>query len=353
MIKSIYFEKMGIACSIFCLFILVVSCQKSNVSKPNPNKGEVMFPVNVNITGFTRSVSPMLAANVNNIESNEDSDSLKEIVKYITYSIYSKNGSNTPLFYHSITQTNSDPKFGSISDTLPYGSYQVYVAAYDSISEIRTYAEDIDTAPKINSISPELNLLAGPSWHGNSYNYANSDYFVNDTKTNSFIVDGKTENDITLTLKRIVGSLEVDILDADQNPAVKFSVFILLQDLGVHYSFSGDSAILGQSGISNGAPYDLADIVTNNKLHANFIQKSNGKFYAFQSYTEKPFSIMIAARIGDTYQTKTIENVICYRNQRTIISGNFFGSNGGTINAASFSLAIDPTWLSDSIKINF
>lgn len=337
--------------SIIFLIVSFISCRKNSVEqKPDNNKNKYL--VNFSINGFNNTLSPMINLN-RSAKSEISSDSLKKLVRYITYSIYSKNGSNTPVFYHSITQTNSEPEFGKLSDSLPYGLYQLYVVAFDSLSEISTGYMEYSVSPQINSASPVLmNLTAGPSWHGGVYNYANSDYFVNNEEVTSFIVDGKTENDISLALNRIVGSVEVNILDAAQNPDVDFSVFVLIQDLGTRYSFSGDSAILGDAGVSSGAPGDLADLAMNNQLHANFIKKANGKFYAFQSYTNKPFSIIIAAQIGNTFQTKTIENVVCYRNQRTIVSGNFFGASN-TINTASFRIGIDPTWLTDSVKINF
>lgn len=313
---------------LVCFLILFgnIACSKNSSNDFSTSK---KYPVNFSISSFKEEISDINNNLTQSSAATITSDSLKSLFKYINYWVVLKNGS-TKTLYHSIMQNNTNDSFGTFVDSLPYGSYSVYFAALGP-----------------NIVSPELNLPLESDARGFD-TYQPGIYFSNDVGTGIYdfwISDCFVSNgdDINVTgdpinenieMKRIVGLLDVKIEDAASNPGVEFRVEI--SKFGDHYSFYGDSTTI---------------LAAENS--AELEQASNGEYIAYQPITDKPFDVTIYATIGSSIQSKVIKNVICYKNSKTILTGNFFSTGTQVDLTPSFVLQIDPTWSPDSTAINF
>jgi hypothetical protein len=85
----------------------------------------------------------------------------------------------------------------------------------------------------------------------------------------------------------------------------------------------------------------MQPITTDFTVAASDIGVKNKKFLAYVGNTFTPASVVISAynANNDLLAEKTIDNVRCYKNKKTLLTGSLFPTT-----AAGFSVVVNPAW---------
>jgi hypothetical protein len=281
------------------LFILS-SCKKEHKAPVDPvgKKYRIVFNLK-NPELFTNSanklkVNTATAANIN-------------ILKYLNYLVYDSNG----FLVHRISQDTTTKSFGVFTDELVPANYtMVFVGGMLGIK----YTGDTDHLTLSNS------YLVQPSLH--------DDFFYK--KINVNLSNAGVSQEISLD--RIAAKLQIVIQDAI--PADVTGIKVDYRDY-YNFSFYSDSLL-------NYSATGVEQFSAN--LKATDIGKVNYSFSNLIYNTYTPFTVVITVMSNTMQRTPiTITNVICKRNQITVLSGKAF-SNAIPQYNSGFQLTINPDW---------
>lgn len=284
----------------FLLIIIAISCKKEEKN----GIAEKQFSVSFNLSDFKIGDTTF----EKKIGLNRTS-SVPEPFSILHYLVFD---SGKKLIRKS-SQNSSDINFGHFSDNLPSGSYTAYF------------------------IGGEADLKLSGSGVGSSvqnfgFYYTNfSDYIIwKETfyKKVPLVVAG-TDINQTVSLDRIVGQIELHLLD--QIPEDIKSIEMRIDAEKMSFNLATEK--------TPGYPESNFSSV-NKTLSASDRIEGNFRMQIFTRCIDDPFSVTIWAQntSGKTVFSKTIPNVVCEINKKTILNGYLFKNSGGII------VNLDSSW---------
>lgn len=272
------------------LMLLFASCKKDgkSPSKPDPQQPDttgktysVSFNVGIDADSRLGTGLKKNSAKID-IQATED---IKSVASYLEYYVYNADGK----IVSTIIQKAQTPNFGKISDTFSAGEYTMIVWASN-------------TQP--TQVSGDVVYPQG------------RDVFYKKVK---FTVSSTSANTQQILLNRLVGQLQVKVLDTIPANAKRLTVSVLYD-----YGFSV------QNGIVDGNPYKLDynyDLKPEDIGKPNYIATTN-----VTNTRTSGFSVQIVCTTADgtKLSNMTVNKVTCQPNKRTILSGKIFANPTGS-----------------------
>jgi hypothetical protein len=312
--------------------IIFTSCKKEHGLTTKALSAK-KYAVNIQVTNFTTSHANF-ALRTKGSHLASSSDTLTDLASYIDLFYYVVLDSN----YHWVKTIVQDSTYcsamGTITDSLPRGQYHIAMVAGKNGLEI--------TKP-----TSSLNLYffgyGAQPWQ-DAFWTAYPDGYVGlpwqDTFWNIYGINvGPGNNSYIMTLNRVVGKLEVTLLD--NIPANADSLFI---------SVTGPSPgnLLNGSGpVSDVNVFPVA-IPASAKGQPNFTVDRLA-FSDDLSYYADNVTITCKDAGGNVLGSATVNPVLIHANQKTILSGNLFGNSA----PQSFTAQIDTAWSSGVTQTGF
>jgi len=295
------------------ILLLFAACKKSDNSEAEPKEEEKpKYDVSFTVADFAQTVGTLSTGNSK--ATTAVGDTLKNYVNLLYYRIYNSAG----VLVNSAEQEGALSTFGTVTDKLPSGIYNVFFAA-------GKYSLYVSGAQ--NNLS---NAVFGPTI-GASWN----DTFVKQFQ----LTVGSTPITQAVRLDRVIGGLEVVLQDAIPANAAKVSV-VFQND--VDFIYANGTGILGPKSMTKDFPIFASDIGQKNK-----------KFLAFIGNTLSASSVIIRAydSANGLITEKTVSNVRCYKNQKTTLTGTLFPATSSA--SLGFTVTVNPTWGASGGTINF
>lgn len=280
---------------------LFSSCTKSTQLEPEQKKYDVTF----SISDFAQSVSSLSTTRPKTTLGI--GDTLKNYADNLYYRIYNSAG----VMVNSIDQSSTLTTFGTISDKLPAGSYNVFLAA----SKGPLYISDAKTSYSSAAYSY---FYPATSW---------SDTFVKQLQ----LTVGTTAVSQSVKLDRAVGGLQVTLLDAIPNNATRIS--LVFQSEVQFLNVNGSSASYAGTSLTKDFTLTSADIGQKNKTFLMYV----GNIVSASSVVIRAYDSNNGLIVE-----KTIPNVRCYKNQKTSLTGALFPATVST--SLGFTVTVNPTW---------
>ncbi len=278
---------------------LFSSCTKSTQLDPEPKKYDVTFSV----ADFAQSASTLSTDHPKTTLAI--GDTLKNYADNLYYRIYNSAG----VMVNSIDQASTLATFGTISDKLPAGTYNVFFAA----------AKGTLYPSSAQSIFNNAVYSTGST--------AWSETFVKVLP----ITIATTAVTQAVKLDRVVGGLQVTLQDAIPSNAAKISLVYQLESTFLY--MNNTNTIYPSNSITKDFPLTTTDIGQKNKT-----------FLMYIGNTVSTSSVIIRAYDSNNglIVEKTIPNVRCYKNQKTSLTGSLFPSTPNT--SLGFTVTVNPTW---------
>ncbi|WPV66117.1 hypothetical protein [Chitinophaga sp. LS1] len=311
-----------VCCALF-------SCKKDNpATQPPTPENKARYPVSFNVSDFTQTVSDLKKSG----DINAKDDSLVYKLNYLYIIVYDSAGN---WLKEIIQQAWVTPNFGVYGDTLAAGNYKIMVAGSKSYLQVN----GLD----INPADPPGQYSFSQTFVSFLKNAAVADISVDDffCKTATFSVTSST-NHFDINLERKVGMLEVNVLDAPDDPYFDIATSIE----GYKYFPAVDTSLyLRRSSV---IPPVFTKLAYSQKL-------STTKWLMYVLNTTEPFDVVINSNYGDNEsvttnsQYKVIHNVRCYRNKKTILTGYLYGRK----DSVDVDITISDQWDSTNVEIPF
>lgn len=293
--------------SAIALSLFFVGCQKDGSSPSTPPEAE-KFPVRFSVTDFDSKVTDLDSRKAEDQDLSNARDSLSDAIQHLYYIAYNSGGV-VSLKHQSPADNNVD--FGNITDSLPAGTYSI-VFVGSSPTAARLNLTDIFQA-RIDFKDNTGQLLKIPDTH-----YKRLSITVGP--------NGKLP-DSSITLQRIVSSIEVHIADALPTDSIDITVSHQASKFFFHNDQTSDG-------------WDI-----------RHLSRKDAKTYGeYVLFTEIPSTVIITAldRTTGTARVKTVYNVSCYRNKKVVLSGNMFSSD-----ASGFKISVNDQWDDNDDPIPF
>jgi hypothetical protein len=300
----------------FLLAVITVSCKKSEISKDTDGE---LHNIKFSTSSFTQETG-LLATNAlaTNAVLDGDNGTKLRILHYLVYN-------DQFSLIRKISQKATDTDFGTITDKLPVGTYTVFFIGGDNFYPA---GSDPDALLQITLASPYNNAFAEYSNEG-----------MREIFGKKMTLTVTTEDvDQTVTLERVNGLIDVNILDAVPNNVN--SIKIVANSYSVAFSLKNYTGTV--SGGNYTKKYGVAAIKGTSDNHLVMSQLN----------TTTAFNVIVTAYdITDkVIAEKTIFNVQCRPNKKTILTGNLFGGSLGT---GGINVGGDPTWNATPIVQTF
>ncbi|MRG44712.1 hypothetical protein GFS24_06285 [Chitinophaga sp. SYP-B3965] len=295
--------------SAIALSLFFVSCQKDGSSPSTPPEAE-KFPVRFSVTDFDRQVTDLDSRKAGGQDLSNARDSLSNAIQHLRYIAYNSSGILVSTKYQTPADNNVD--FGNISDSLPAGTYIIIFVGSSAPAKFFYSASDFGQA-RLDFKDDNGQLLKIP-----------------DTYYKRVIITLGTNGnlpDSSVTLQRIISSIEVHVADAQ--PADSINITVSHQ--ASRFFFHNDQTSDG---------YDI-----------RYLSRKDANTYGeYVLFTEIPSTVIITAldRTTGAARIKTVYNVSCYRNKKTILSGNMFSSD-----ASGFKISVNDQWDDNGDPIPF
>lgn len=299
---------------IILLAVCFVSCKKEQHTNAPLKKYKLSFDV----SGFTQTTGPFTPNSQRKI-TNSTTDTLSAFVDKLVYRLYD----SKQKIITSKTQLSSQPNYTLFTDSLPPGTYTaVFIGGKNGL----TLSQGPSTS---NDTDDVINYGDNSPWNDLFY------------KKISITVNGELKQ--AVQLNRAVAQLQLKILDQIPANVAKFQ--LTYKD---YYRFNFLTGI--DTYFINIYETDYGPFTLNNPLSAGSIGTTN---YTIQTYTlnnsKSPFDLNIYAydSSGKLIVQKTVLNVMCALNKRTIVSGNLFSTSD------RFVITTDTVWNTTSIQHPF
>ena len=295
---------------------LFSSCKREHsATDPSGKKYKVSF----NVTNFVQKQAAFaLRHHASNLAS---SDTLTDLSTYLDVLYYIVYGSDGHAVRMPLMQDSTDcSSMGMITDSLPAGTYQIAIIAGKQGLVINNYGF---TA---------------------SANFGYGGYFWQDTFWDEFTITvGSSNINQDVTLKRVVGKLEVKILDNMPASADSLSVTINPEILSKQVD----------GGTNNGSTPTASSTFTV-AIPASAKGLPNFTLDRLVGDTQDINTVTITCKDAgnNILGTATVNNVVFTNNVKTILSGNLFGASGGA-NSQSFTVKVDTAWNSTPLHQGF
>ncbi len=288
----------------FCLPILFVAliffgCKKSNQSEDKPEATGKKYDVTFNLQNFAPTLTTFSASGEK--QTQAVGDTLKNYADNLYYRVFNADGT----LVKEINQASTSPDFGTISDQLPSGNYVVAIIASKG----------------------SLKWINPPNGFSDFSYFSPSNNTWNDTFGKKIdLTVGTTSVTQAVRLDRLVGGLEVNILDAIPANVATIEVFYSKDYPGmtVYFSAAGVSQVQGKI-------YTVTATDIGNKLSPFF-------FYTVERYTSFRVSITAYDASRKVLADKRVY-VTVGRNQKAVLTGNLFAPM-----SAGFTATVNPNW---------
>lgn len=297
---------------IGCLFLF--SCKKDEKAPPVNITSDIKSAVIINLSDFLRKVEDYPSGR----KANAKTGSIEGVVGHIYYMIYNNSTQGLVRYKHQSYSSDSS-QFGLFADSLANGSYTMIVAA--STDTLRLNANTLSTARIVRNLTSEAQL----PYLGDVF----SKKITFDVGPGGYISD--------VELDRIVSKLEVRLKDA---------TYPLYETTIAAYPEANEY------NLNTGLP--LVDGATSPNITLQ--QANDTTFSSFVLNTAAEFSVKVMVRNTLTNITveKVIENVRCYSNRKTIITGNISSFDPNLpFGLTDFGIHVNDTWDNDGPTIPY
>ena len=295
---------------VAAIAFLFFSCKKDHKQPGNTTK---LYDVKFNVTGFSQSISSVNIS-TNGLKTNTAPSSPGYLTD-LYYLVYDANGK----IVTEVDMKSDSSSFGTLSDKLAAGTYSFFF-----IGSHGKLALGPDIGYSNNFFYDDGSSTPRGNW---------DDTFFKSLK---LTVSSAGINQ-AITLNRIVGELQVTLLDNVPASAAKLKLDI-----------DSEIATYRYYPITTDTTYAYTDPTGGNTIKSSVtytiptaaIGTSNFSVYDILLNTYKPFSVTITCldASNNVIATKTVSNVRCQKNTRTILSGDLFGSETG------FGVALNNQW---------
>jgi len=295
------------------ILLLFAACKKSDNSEAEPKEEDKpKYDVSFTVADFAQTVGTLSTGNSK--ATTAVGDTLKNYVNYLYYRIYNSAG----VLVNSVDQEGSLSTFGTITDKLPSGAYNV-----------------LFTAGKYNLFIPGAQTIFSNASFGPTYGTPWNDTFVKHVQ----LTVGSTAIAQSVRLDRVIGGLEVVLQDAIPSNVAKVSV-VFQSDVDYIYS-------------TGTGTFSSKPITRDFSIAASDIGQKNKKFLSYIGNTVSASSVIIRAydSANGLLAEKTVSNVRCYKNQKTTLTGTLFPATSSA--SLGFTVTVNPTWGASGGTINF
>ena len=285
--------------------MFLFSCKKDHTASTTPSGKK--YKVTFNVTNFTQGQSAFsVRHNTRNLASSDTLTNLNSYFDVLYYVVYNQPYPANPKI---VIQDSTMSNMGMLTDSLAPGTYDVILIA----------------GKKGLTIFPPFLYKAGDATFGYGGKWQDAFFY----QTNLTVGSGNVSEN--LTLHRIVGKLELQILDNIPANADSISMTInpeqtdkILQ-YGISDAGSASSVVTFSQAIppsAKGNPNFIMDRIIGNLNNS--------------------FTVVLTCKdaANNIIATKTVLNVSCMANEKTILSGKLFNST----NTQTFTAHLDTTW---------
>lgn len=334
--------------------LLICSCKKDQAITGVENHTDLKkYEVKFNISDFEQSVESMAtkksSAIMNSTRQVASLDSSISLLYYIAYNSAGQEVSRRKQLANGITSKylydgTASPEpyeeyagtfpFGNITDSLAAGTYTIVFAGAQTNFSINSRFEGLSGAQYLPFNDAYFNYDRGLD----SWSRASDSFFKKCTIT---VAEANTEKEVKLD--RVVGKVEITILDAIPSNADHFSFLFINENEG--FKFSTESGV-GLTDDSELEEYLLTDIAPSE------IGQRNYHFNKYIINTSSPLDVIINCYDASNVliASKTVENVQCFKNKRTLLKGNLFTTSSPS---SSFTVAVNDEWDENVEEISF
>jgi len=313
--------------------IIFTSCKKEHGLTAKTSSAK-KYAVNIQVANFkTTHGNFALRTKASHLASS--SDTLTDLASYVDLFYYVVIDSTLNLVKTIEQDSTYCSTMGTITDSLPAGKYYIALLAGKNGLKIGTPGQLVGTYG-----------YAGEPWQGTFFSAYPDGYLGlhwQDTFEDEFTITVGTQNiNQTVTLNRVVGKLEVTLLD--NIPANADSLFV--SNFG-----PGPAGLIGGFFPVNNT-YSFA-IPASAKGQPNFtvdmLLYNNTGGYLGAVDPGQIFTITCKDAGGNVLGTATVNPVAVYPNQKTIVSGNLFNNRA----PQSFTAIVDTAWSSGITQVGF
>jgi hypothetical protein len=289
--------------------IIFSSCKKEHglTTKTSSTK---KYAVNIQVSNFTASHANFaLRTKGSHLAS---SDTLTDLASYVDLLYYVVLDGNYKIVKTIVYDSTYCSAMGTITDSLPAGNYNIAIVA------------------------GKKGLAVATSSVATYYNYGGNPW--QDTFWSLFpLTVGNQDASLTTTLNRVVGKLEVTLLD--NIPANADSLFI---------SVAGDAF---EKDIRTPLSFDQKTTRFAVGIPASAKGKPNFTIDRLLGAIEAGVDVTITCNDagGHAINSITAYTVIIHTNQKTILSGNLFNNSS----PQSFTAKVDTAWSSGITQVGF
>lgn len=310
---------------LVCLACL--SCKKEHAVKPG-NTAVRLYPVSFSLSAFSQKQSGFGLTPTSKLRVNGLSPSLKDTIDVLYYNVYEP---ATRKVIRQFTQYSTAAGFGAIKDSIAAGSYVITIAGGKtgllSSALNNLYNYDSNGTSSLSDVnffySSTLSYPLMTAWNDTFYKQFNMD------------VPAATAGVQQVSLDRIVSQVQVNLTDTI--PANVASIDVVISN-----DYNSTEIIPTDSTTSytiENFPYQAkytAPVAVSQRGQPNFQITT----YTINYFT--PFTVTLNAydAAGNRVAFKTITNVTCVKNMRTVLTGKLFN---GTV-TTGFGVTANQAW---------
>lgn len=296
------------------------ACKKGDEPQVTKSDKEKV-PVNLNLSGFIQQTESMPLAQGRKSTANSARDSaLRNKITDIYYFAFDSYGYKASSVHQQFASDSAN--FGRLNDTLYSGDYTFFLIASNS---------------PVNFTSNQLDMAAINSVIGTSNSITPFKDVFYKKLTLSLGKGAYPPQD--LALNRIVGNLQVDVLDANVNSGYQVTVVA-----------EGENPTTPLQTLTF-----VKDPFDNSGFHINMPKVSPVTFSNNVINTTGELTVTITAKnntTGDQIQ-RVVEHVKCYKNKKTTVTGRLNIPGAPESNTKDFQIKVNDDWSPNDNNIGF
>jgi len=356
--------------------LILFSCKKEESQQAlKPSVTAKKYVVKFNVSDFEQSVGAISANSLNKNPSISAAMPLDSCINNLVFLAYDSTGKEVGRIRQindfRLEGTSSyiaghdpaDPNlakpylkpFGTLVDSLPSGKYTVSIAGSKLVSQHTNSLFTINTRKSHDDVEEGYIRNRYPlntTFIGESYGLAPERFSVTeDTFFESFSINVGSQNiQQEVTLERITGKLEINILD--EIPANANRISFKIYDAATGFSLSPFKVGGKTDYMDEGEDSEYPENVPSGLLLKDSDKgKTNYKYTKFLYGADQPVRVKIQCfdASGNMIAIKNIPNVRIYKNKRTILSGKLFGTTQQT----GFTVSVNSDWDPATLEVPF
>jgi len=295
--------------------LTLFSCKKDLTTDKATGQQVVKKRLQLNISGFNQEVTDLKTSQA----KVSTADSLKEYISYVYYLVFNASGEEVSRRVQYKTQERD---FGLITDSLLPGSYTAFILGTPKSLQFNEDHKGLNDWPRMPLAATIIRYRQGTA--GTPYC---PETFIRKLKFN--LNKDSVISDVTLV--RNVGKLEVNI--ADVTTAHKIAITVSNQP--VYYNIDNGNTGPGQEGLEA-------------------TKASSKKYEAFILNTTSSFNVTIRCYDATNIllKEKVINNIRCYPNKKTVLTGKIFETSFSNPNL-SFKISLEDGWDGLDVEVPF